>query len=229
MIDIRPFSSLGRFQTDWLNARHHFSFGHYRDDRRMGIGALRVWNDDQIAAGTGFDPHPHRDMEIITYVRQGAITHRDDLGNEGRTEAGDVQVMHAGTGIVHAEYNREDEETRIFQIWLMPNRMGVTPGWDTRAFPEAGAGLRVLASGDERDGALPLYADGAVLAGRLEAGQTLSHHLQPGRRAYLVPSSGDIKINGVTLDARDGAAIEAEAELAITAAGPAELVLVETW
>ena len=165
MIDVRSFDSLGRFQNDWLNARHHFSFGHYHDASRMGLGALRVWNDDQIAPGTGFDPHPHRDMEIITYVRSGAITHRDNLGNEGRTEAGDVQVMHAGRGITHAEYNRETEETRIFQIWLMPNRTGVQPGWGTLAFPADGEGLRVLAAGDGRDGALPLYADGAVLAG----------------------------------------------------------------
>jgi redox-sensitive bicupin YhaK (pirin superfamily) len=194
----------------------------------MGFGALRVWNDDQIAPGTGFDPHPHRDMEIITYVRSGAITHRDNLGNEGRTEAGDVQVMHAGRGIVHAEYNREPEETRIFQIWLMPNRVGVQPGWGTRTFPHAGEGLRVLAAGDGRDGALPLYADGAVLAGRLDAGQTTRYTLAPGRRAYLVPASGSVTVNGVRVGTRDGAAIEGETELAITADEPTELVLVET-
>lgn len=228
MIDVRPFATLGRFRNDWLNAHHHFSFGNYHDERRMGFGALRVWNDDQIAPGTGFDPHPHRDMEIITYVRAGAITHRDNLGNEGRTEAGDVQVMHAGAGIVHAEHNLELEETRIFQIWLMPNRRGVEPGWGTRSFPGADEGLRVLAAGDGRDGALPLYADGAVLAGRLEAGQTITHTLPPGRRAYLVPAVGGITVNGVTVGSRDGAAIEGETALTITAAEPAELVLVET-
>jgi len=228
MIDVRRFDSLGRFQNDWLNARHHFSFGNYYDANRMGLGALRVWNDDQIAPGMGFDPHPHKDMEIITFVRSGAITHRDNLGNEGRTVAGDVQVMHAGRGIVHAEYNVEPEETRIFQIWLMPNRQGVEPGWGTRTFPQAGEGLRVLAAGDERDGALPLHADGAVLAGRLAAGQTIRHTLAPGQRAYLVPASGSVTVNGVRLGTRDGAAIEDEAELSITAEEAAEVVLVET-
>ncbi|GAC1346129.1 MAG: pirin family protein [Acetobacteraceae bacterium] len=228
MIEVRAFDSLGRFQNGWLNARHHFSFGQYHDERRMGFGALRVWNDDQIAPGTGFDPHSHRDMEIITYVRSGAITHRDDLGNEGRTTAGDVQVMHAGRGIVHAEYNREAEETRIFQIWLMPNRTGVEPGWGTRTFPAAGDGLRVLAAGDGRDGALPLHADGAVLAGRLDAGQSVRHVLAPGMRAYLVPAAGSVRVNGVPVGTRDGAAIADEAELVITADAAAEVVLVET-
>ena len=228
MIEVRPFSSLGRFQNEWLNARHHFSFGNYHDASRMGFGALRVWNDDQIAPGTGFDAHPHRDMEIITYVRSGAITHRDNLGNEGRTVAGDVQVMHAGRGIVHAEFNREPEETRLFQIWLMPNRTGVEPGWGTRTFPDAGEGLRVLAAGDGRDGALPLHADGAVLAGRLGAGQTVRHSLKPGTKAYLVAAEGSVTVNGVKLGTRDGAAIEGETELTITAGEPAELVLVET-
>ncbi len=228
MIDIRPFASLGEFQNDWLHARHHFSFGNYFDPARTGFGALRVWNDDQIAAGTGFDPHPHRDMEIITYVRQGAITHRDNLGNEGRTEAGDVQVMHAGRGITHAEYNRESAETRIFQIWLTPNQAGVEPGWGARSFPAAGEGLRVLASGDGRDGALPLHADGAVLAGKLTAGQVVRHTLAPGRRAYLVPASGEVTVNGAAAGPRDGVAVTDEAELVITALSDAELVMVET-
>ena len=228
MIDVRPFSTLGRFQNEWLNARHHFSFGHYHDERRMGLGPLRVWNDDQIAPGKGFDPHPHRDMEIITYVRRGAITHRDNLGNEGRTAAGDVQVMHAGRGIVHAEYNLEPEETRIFQIWLMPNRAGVAPGWGALTFPEAGEDLRVIASGDGRNGALPLYADGSVLAGRLAPGHSIRHVLPPGHRAYLVPADGAVTVNGVRIGERDGVAIEGERELVIAAEGSAELVMVET-
>ena len=121
-IEVRPFDSLGRFEIDWLKARHHFSFGDYHDPERIGVGPLRVWNDDRVAPGTGFDPHPHRYMEIITYVRRGAVTHRDNLGNEGRTEAGDVQVMTAGTGIVHAEYNQGDEPLELFQIWIQPRR-----------------------------------------------------------------------------------------------------------
>ena len=228
MIDIRPFATLGGFQNDWLHARHHFSFGHYHDPARMGLGALRVWNDDQIAAGRGFDAHPHRDMEIITYVREGAITHRDNLGNEGRTEAGDVQVMHAGTGITHAELNRETTETRIFQIWLMPSRQGVVPGWGARQFPGTGQGLQVLAAGNGRDAPLPLYADGAVLAGRLPAGQTIHHALPPGTSAYLVAAKGAITVNGIPAGTRDGIAITGETELDITATADAELVLVET-
>src|SRR5271157_5151294 len=169
MIEVRPFAELGSFRNDWLNARHHFSFGEYHDPKRMGFGRLRVWNDDEVAPGKGFDPHPHKEMEIVTYIREGAITHRDSLGNEGRTEAGDVQVMHAGTGIVHAEYNLEQVPTRLFQIWILPDERGVAPGWGTRQFPRTG-GLTVLASGRVQDadsGALPLHADAAVLAGTL--------------------------------------------------------------
>ena len=124
MIELRPFTTLGAANHGWLDAHHHFSFAEYHEPARMGWGALRVWNDDTIAPGTGFPTHPHRDMEIVTYVRTGAITHRDSLGNEGRTEAGDVQVMSAGTGIRHSEYNLEDVDTTLFQIWIMPDRDG---------------------------------------------------------------------------------------------------------
>ncbi len=230
MIQVQPFDRLGRFQNEWLNARHHFSFGHYHDAARMGVGGLRVWNDDEIAPGTGFDPHPHKDMEIITYVRQGAITHQDSLGNKGRTEAGDVQVMHAGTGIVHAEYNLEQTPTRIFQIWVLPDRNGVTPGWGARAFPREVAGT-LLPLADGRPGAdgsaLPLYADAAVMAGTLRQGQTVRQTLRPGRAAYLVPASGAVTVNGIAVKTRDGAAITGETELEITATEDAELVLVD--
>jgi len=230
MIEVRPFAKLGGFRNEWLNTRHHFSFADYHDPARMGVGGLRVWNDDEIAPGTGFDPHPHRDMEIITYVRQGAITHRDSLGNEGRTEAGDVQVMHAGTGIVHAEYNSEQQPTKLFQIWITPNRRGVAPGWGMRQFPKNGSGLTVLASGREADaktGALPLHADGAVLAGTVKAGETVRRTLAPGSRAYLVPSAGALSVNGVAVGTRDGAVVTDEAELRITASEDAEVVVVE--
>ncbi len=230
MIELRPFASLGAFRNDWLNAHHHFSFGGYHDNARMGVGRLRVWNDDEIAPGTGFDPHPHRDMEIVTYIRKGAITHKDNLGNEGRTEAGDVQVMHAGTGIVHAEYNQEDEPTLLFQIWILPDRRNVQPGWATRAFPRDNQGLSVLASGrpgDSDAGALPLNADAAVLAGTLTAGQTTELTLQPGRAAYLVPVNGAITVNGITAQARDGIAVTDEGKLTITATQGTELVVVE--
>ncbi len=230
MIEVRPFASLGAFRNDWLNARHHFSFGEYRDPTRMGVGRLRVWNDDEIAPGTGFDPHPHRDMEIVTYIREGAITHQDSLGNTGRTEAGDVQVMHAGTGIVHAEYNREDVPTRLFQIWIMPDKRGVEPGWGTRPFPKSGDGLRVLASGRAADAggeALPLHADAAVHAGTLAAGQAVDYALEPGRVAYLVPARGAVTVNGVPVGTRDGAAATDETVLRIVAAEETELVLVD--
>jgi redox-sensitive bicupin YhaK (pirin superfamily) len=189
MIQVRPFTGLGSFRNEWLNARHHFSFGQYHDPERMGFGRLRVWNDDEVAPGTGFDPHPHREMEIVTYIREGAITHRDNLGNEGRTAAGDVQVMHAGTGIVHAEYNREAAPTRLFQIWIQPDRHGVAPGWATRQFPREG-GLSVLASGraqDAESGPLPLNADAAVLAGTLRAGESVSLRLRRAAASIWSP------------------------------------------
>jgi quercetin 2,3-dioxygenase len=230
MIDVREFGSLGGFKNEWLNARHHFSFGGYRDQARMGFGHLRVWNDDEIAPGTGFDPHPHRDMEIVTYVREGAITHMDNLGNEGRTEAGDVQVMHAGTGIVHGEFNREDVATRLFQIWIEPDQRGVKPGWSAREFPKAGGGLSVFASGRPQDrdsGALTLHADAAVLAGTLGAGETVRLSLSKGRKLYLVPVTGTVTVNGVTAHARDGVAVADESEVTIVASEPVELVAVE--
>jgi redox-sensitive bicupin YhaK (pirin superfamily) len=230
MIQVQPFDRLGRFQNDWLNARHHFSFGGYRDPARMGVGSLLVWNDDEIAPGRGFDPHPHKEMEIITYVREGAITHRDSLGNEGRTEAGDVQVMHAGTGIVHAEHNREATPTRLFQIWIMPGTAGVAPGWGMRRFPKAAAGsLTALADGRSgADGsALPLYADAAVLAGTVRRGQTIRQKLGAGRIGYLVPATGMVTVNGIAMNTRDGATITGEDEIAITATADAELVLVD--
>ncbi len=229
MIQVQPFGRLGHFRNEWLNARHHFSFGGYHDPKRMGVVALRVWNDDEIEPGTGFDAHPHRDMEIITYVREGAITHRDNLGNEGRTEAGDVQVMHAGTGITHAEYNKEAVPTRIFQIWLMPNKRGAAPGWGSREFPkQASDSLTLIASGEPGADALPMHADAQIFAGRLAAGTTLTQALTPGRAGYLVAAKGSVTVNGVALGTRDGAAVTGETALTITATEDAELVLVET-
>ncbi|MDF1790818.1 MAG: pirin family protein [Thalassobaculaceae bacterium] len=232
MIEVRPFDSLGKFRIDWLNASHHFSFGHYVDPKHMGFGALRVWNDDTIEPGTGFDPHPHRDMEIITYVRKGAITHQDRLGNQGRTEAGDVQVMSAGTGIVHAEYNQEPEATQIFQIWIEPSGRGFEPRWDARQFPkgERSGDLVVLASGRPQDadnGALSINQDAAVLGATVKAGQSVTHLLGVGRKAYLVAAIGAIEVNGVPARARDGVAIADEGSVVITASEDSEIVLVD--
>lgn len=230
MIERRPFEELGGARYDWLNTRHHFSFADYFDRQRMGWGALRVWNDDEIAPGTGFPPHPHSDMEIITYVRQGAITHEDSVGNKGRTEAGDVQVMSAGTGIRHSEYNFEPATTKIFQIWIEPSRRGQKPSWGTKPFPKQDRSSRfvTLASGFGEDGdALPIGAAARVLGATLNAGETAEYPLAQGRRAYLVPARGSVEVNGVHLAARDGAAIESERVLRVTAVEDAEIVLVD--
>jgi hypothetical protein len=231
MIDVRPFSKLGRFRNDWLDANYHFSFSRYYDPARLGWGKILVWNDDEIAPKRGFDPHPHRDMEIITYVREGAITHQDSMGNLGRTEAGDVQVMSAGTGVVHAEYNREDTPTRLFQIWIEPAAPGGAPSWGAAKFPKADRAGRfvTLASGRAGDeAALPIRQDAAVLAATLEAGQSATYQLAPGRRAYLVIAKGAATLGGRALGARDAAAITDEAELTLTAIEPAEVLLVDS-
>ena len=230
MIEVKSFDRLGRFDNDWLSARYHFSFANYYDPARMGIGSLRVWNDDTIRPGTGFDLHGHRDMEIITYVRRGAITHQDHLGNSGRTTAGDVQVMSAGTGIMHAEFNREDEATQIFQIWIEPAVHGVAPRWETRSFPKAGREGRLvpLASGRKDDAdALPIYQDAAVLGATLTAGQSVTHTLMPGRKAYLVAATGRITVNGKAAAARDGVVLEDVEAVTITAAEDAEILLAD--
>lgn len=230
MIDVRPFNTLGGADHGWLKARHHFSFSNYYDPSRMSWGRLRVWNDDEIAAKSGFPPHPHADMEIITYVRTGAITHQDSMGNHGRTGAGDVQVMSAGTGVRHAEYNMEDETTTLFQIWIETDKPGAEPGWGQRQFPKSDRSGRftVLASGDPADDALPIHADARVLGATLKAGESLTYNLAEGRRAYLVPAVGVVDVNGTTLNARDGAGIRDEATLTVTAREDAELVMVDS-
>ncbi|MEO6580793.1 MAG: pirin family protein [Sphingomicrobium sp.] len=230
MIDIRPFASLGRANHGWLDARHHFSFASYHDPARMAWGRIRVWNDDTIGAKSGFPPHPHRDMEIITYVRSGAITHQDSLGNKGRTGAGDVQVMSAGKGVTHAEYNLEDESTTLFQIWIESDEPGVEPGWGAMPFPKDSRDgqFQLLASGDPADGTLTIHADARVLGANLPGGQTIEIDLDPARHQYLV-ASAPVKVNGVAAEGRDGIAITGEASLTVEAGadGDAELVLVD--
>lgn len=231
MIERRPHAELGHARHGWLNACHHFSFAEYHDAQRMRWGRLRVWNDDSIAPHSGFEPHGHRDMEIITYVRQGAITHEDSLGNRGRTVAGDVQVMSAGSGIVHSEYNLEDEETRIFQIWIHPQQTGLPPTWGTRRFPsgERAGAFVTLASGlPGDDEALPIRAEARLAAATLEQGQSADYQIAEGRRVYLVPASGQIEVNGVTVSAGDGVAVRDEARLTVRALENSEVVLVES-
>lgn len=230
MIDIRPFASLGHANHGWLDARHHFSFAGYHDPDRMAWGRIRVWNDDTIAARSGFPPHPHRDMEIITYVRSGAITHQDSMGNKGRTAAGDVQVMSAGSGVTHAEFNLEDEATTLFQIWIESDRPGVAPAWGAMPFPSAtrDGQFQTLASGDPPDGALTIHADARLLGATLRSGGTIDLDVDPARHQYLV-ASAPVTVNGVSAAARDGIAITGETRLSIAAGAEsdAELVLVD--
>lgn len=230
MIELRPYNELGGAQHGWLDTRHHFSFANYYDPKRMRWGHLRVWNDDIIAAHTGFPAHPHRDMEIITYVRSGAITHQDSLGNRGRTEAGDVQVMSAGSGIIHSEMNEENEATQLFQIWIMPDEKGLPPSWGTKPFPkeQRSGSFITLASGLPGDtDALPIRANARLVAATLKAGQSTEYHIAPGRKVYLVPASGEIEINGVVAAAGDGLAISDESLLKVSAQQDSEIVLVD--
>jgi len=231
MIEHRPLASLGGANHGWLDTKHHFSFADYRDPARIHWGALRVWNDDTIAPGTGFPPHPHADMEIITYVREGAITHEDNLGHKGRTEAGDVQVMSAGSGVRHSEYNLESDITRIFQIWIIPNERGGTPSWGAKPFPkgERSGHFVTLASGIAGDeDALPIRADARVLGATLKAGESTEYQFSDSSRfGYLVPAKGKVKVDGIELNARDGAAISQVTSIRIDALEDAELVLVD--
>ena len=231
MIERRPFDSLGGANHGWLDAKHHFSFAEYHDPKRVHWGALRVWNDDTIQPGTGFPPHPHSNMEIVTYVREGAITHQDNLGNKGRTKAGDVQVMSAGTGIRHSEYNVEPGITRIFQIWILPDRQGDPPCWGTKPFPKDDRSGRfvALASGIEGDeDALPIRTNARVLGVSLKAGETAEYQFSDlNRHGYLVPATGQVEVNGIALQARDGAAITDEKLIRVTAVMDSELVLVD--
>jgi len=231
MIELRPFSGLGHADHGWLDAHHHFSFSDYRDPNRMGWGQIRVWNDDTIAPDTGFDPHPHNDMEIVTYVRTGAITHRDSLGNEGRTEAGDVQVMSAGTGIVHSEHNREGEQTTLFQIWIRPNQAGDPPSWGQRQFPRGDRSNQweVVASGEpDKDDALPIRTDAKVLAANLHQGHSATWTTEPARHLYLVVAIGHARVNGVEVGPRDGVAITGESTVAVEALKDTEVVMVDS-
>jgi quercetin 2,3-dioxygenase len=229
-LETRPFASLGKADHGWLNANHHFSFASYMDRTRMTWGGIRVWNDDEIAPHTGFAPHSHDNMEIVTYVRTGAITHEDSMGNKGRTQAGDVQVMSAGTGIQHSEHNRDDDLCTLFQIWILPRERDIAPRWDQRRFPKAdrSGAFTLLASGYQDDGALAINADARVLGATLEAGTSITYTLSPSSHAYLVPAVGQVRIGDVVLNARDGLAIKGEGILKIEAIDKAELVMVDS-
>ncbi|MEW6597900.1 MAG: pirin family protein [Pseudomonadota bacterium] len=230
MILKKPFDKLGGADHGWLKAKHHFSFANYYDPSNMGWGALRVWNDDEVEPRTGFPPHPHADMEIITYVREGAVSHQDSMGNQGRTAAGDVQVMSAGTGVRHAEYNLEPGLTTLFQIWIEPRQRGGAPSWGTKPFPRGDRSGKfvALASGFPEDtDALPIRTDARVLGAQLKAGDSLAYEAKPERHLYVVAAAGAVELNEVALNTRDGAAITGETVLTFTAKEDAELVMVD--
>jgi redox-sensitive bicupin YhaK (pirin superfamily) len=230
MIQRRPFHELPGEDLGWLKAKRHFSFAAQDGHARGGWGSLRIWNDDEIAPHASFLPHAHANMEIITYVREGAVTHRDSLGNEGKIKAGDVQVMSAGTGIRHAEYNTEQVPALIFQIWITPDSNGGPPAWGSHPFPKADRSGRFVAfaSGFESDiDALPIRARARVLGAKLKVGQSVEYAFGERRHAYLVPSSGTVDVNGVRIHARDGAAIVDVAIVRIAAIENADVVMVD--
>jgi redox-sensitive bicupin YhaK (pirin superfamily) len=226
MITIYPFEDLGHVNHGWLDARHHFSFASYFNPKRHHFGALRVVNDDIIKAGAGFDTHPHEDMEILTYIRRGAITHKDSQGNEGRIVAGDLQVMSAGTGIFHSEFNLESEDTQLYQIWIYPKTKGVTPKWASQSFPTEPVrdSLHLLASGDGK-APLHIHQDAWIYGGNLTAGTRLIHGIHD--QAYVLISKGLIEIDGQSLKQGDAAEITDTAKVSITANADAEILVLD--
>jgi quercetin 2,3-dioxygenase len=230
MLTHRRWKSLDGSERGWLRAKFHFAVSADGNPDHAALGPLIVWNDDEIAVGNGFPMHGHRDMEIITYVRQGVLGHQDTLGSEGTIQAGDVQVMSAGTGIRHAEFNRGEVPLKVYQIWLRPRTTGGEPAWGTKPFPRSDRSGRfvVLASGFAGDAdALPIRADARVLGAMLKAGESVRHELGPARRSYLVVASGRIEVNGETVGPLDGVAITQVAEAQISALEDSELVMVD--
>ncbi len=228
MIDIRHAEERGRTAIDWLDSWHSFSFNDYYDPRHMGFRSLRVINDDRVAPAAGFGAHPHRDMEIITYVMSGALEHRDSLGSGEVLRPGEVQRMTAGTGIRHSEFNPlPTEPVHLLQIWLLPERRGLTPSYEQKAFPEAErrGRWRLVASRDGRDGAVTVHQDVDLYATLLEPGETATHALRPGRHAWVQVARGAVTLNDRPLKAGDGAAVSEEAALTVRATEPAELLL----
>jgi len=226
MITSYAFADLGGVNHGWLNAKHHFSFANYHNPEKMCHGELLVINDDRIQPHTGFDTHPHKDMEIITYVRKGAITHKDNKGNEGRTTAGNVQVMSAGTGILHSEFNLEDEETNLYQIWIKPKITGIKPAWDMAEFPKQAAtkSLQLLVSGDKK-APLNINQDARIYAGRLNEDDQIIHNIIG--KAYILISEGTINVSGNIAQKGDGLAVSKEKFIKLDALSDAELLIIE--
>ena len=228
MITVRHGEDRGRVVLDWLDSRHSFSFGHYYDPKHMGFRALRVINDDRVSPGGGFATHPHRDMEIITYVLDGTLEHADSLGNGSVIRAGEVQRMTAGTGVTHSEFNHSQvAPVHLLQIWILPAEKGLAPSYEQRAFApeEKRGGLTLVAARDGRDGALTVHQDAEIYAALLDAGKSVSHHLAAGRHAWLHLAHGAVVLNGHALTEGDGAAVSDEEVLAISAETDAKLLL----
>jgi quercetin 2,3-dioxygenase len=228
MIQIRKSGERGKANYGWLDTRYTFSFNTYHDPHFMGFRDLRVINEDWVAGGKGFPPHPHEDMEIITYIMEGALAHKDSSGGGGVIRRGDVQYMCAGTGVIHSEYNDSpDEKVHLLQIWILPKRRGLPPGYNQKNIPdhEKLNRLRVVAAPDGRDGALQVYQDVTLYASILEESQTVIHEFAPGRFGWLQLVTGKLNLNGETLEAGDGAALENPTRLTITAEERAEFLL----
>jgi redox-sensitive bicupin YhaK (pirin superfamily) len=228
MISIRPAAERGTADFGWLDSRHSFSFGHYYDPTHMGFGPLRVINEDRVQAGAGFDTHGHRDMEIISYVLEGALEHRDSLGTGSVIRPGDVQVMSAGTGIRHSEFNHSKQEgVHFLQIWLLPDEEGLTPRYDQKTFPdsEKRGRLRLVASPDAREGSVLIHQDADLFATILNTGESVKHRLNPGRAGWVQVARGEVTVNGKPARAGDGIALKGESEIAIVAQADGSEVL----
>ncbi|HYR74699.1 MAG TPA: pirin family protein [Pyrinomonadaceae bacterium] len=228
MITIRQAEERGHFDLEWLDTYHTFSFDQYYDPAHMHFRSLRVINEDRVAPGQGFPTHSHRDMEIITYILSGALEHRDSMGNGSVIRPGDVQRMTAGTGVSHSEFNpSESEAVHLLQIWILPKTHGLTPGYEEKAFAEEErrGRLRLIASDDGREGAVTINQDARVYATLLDAGQIVTHSLQPHRHAWLQLARGTVRLNGMELKQGDGAAVSKESELSVSAHDRAELLL----
>ncbi len=228
MITLRHRDERGVSRLGWLDSRHTFSFDHYYDPRHMGFRSLRVINDDRIAPGAGFPTHGHRDMEIVSYVLAGALDHKDSMGTGSTIAAGDVQRMSAGTGVMHSEFNHSQSEPGHFlQIWILPERKGLVPGYEQRTFStqEKRGRLRLVASRDGRDGSVTIHQDADLYATVLESGEGVTHALRPGRAAWLQVARGKVLVNGTALETGDGASVAGEPALEIEGKEAAEVLL----
>ena len=228
MITIRKSHTRGHANHGWLDSWHTFSFADYYDPKYMGFSSLRVINDDRIAAGAGFPTHPHRDMEIITYLMEGALEHKDSMGTGSVIRPGDVQYMSAGTGVTHSEFNASDSEPiHLLQIWIKPNRTGLTPNYEQKTFSaaEKQGQLRLVVSPDGRDGSITIHQDAYLYAGLLSQGDKVSHDFAPGRSAYLHVARGEMELNGQHLTAGDSAAITSESSIQLSTDKAAEILL----